>query len=436
MPNVTGTIELGSGALKNVKVELWVWPGARASGPSHTEGASSEPFTARLGAHQVAGTGRTDARGQFSIAPTREVAEQDGCMIAIKLEDADNRIVKVTYNGTNSWSVPYPGDRFLPQPLGAIRGTIDFPDATPSNTRGVSTRGAGRIYQLICQGYDYWQEQGFSQQPSSITVHVPADLPSSFGGAAFDQSTLLMRVTPGSVGAEPVILHEYGHHLLAISCPDTNAIDTSGHTWDGPASANALLNRYPFWDVVPAAERQAWLRQARSQLGKDFVEAYCSFIAMCIRASGSRRPSTRFAHSLFEADVERESFIRCASGSPAGATSYVQSGYGWGDLPSLAYLWDLVDSGRDGGQDSVQMTFAQVHRACMDSRAKTTPMLHDYLLRSGPASARAGLPAVADLNFINYAVYTEAFLENPPIPPDPDAATAPDAAAAASAGGS
>ncbi len=145
-----------------------------------------------------------------------------------------------------------------------------------------------------------------------------------------------------------VFPHEYGHHIFDIAHPGYRTA-TGSHDYYEPSYGRHYFQRYftdnvavsgglALWTVSPGGLMTAWhLADEASfvqQLGIDFSEGYASYIGKCFNFR--RSP-----------DGELETPARDATG--------------YGDQPTLSYLWDLTDQTEDRGQDHLQIPFGVIH---------------------------------------------------------------------------
>jgi hypothetical protein len=163
-----------------------------------------------------------------------------------------------------------------------------------------------------------------------------------------------------------VFPHEYGHHVFDIGHPGyrggTGNHDNyepgygrhyfMGYLADNLAAGGGALGT--LWTIglggVATAFRHADDGAFVQQLGIDFAEGYASYIGKCFN---SRRSP--------DSEVE----------TPAPDAT------GYGDQPTLSFLWDLTDQTEDHGADHLQIPFGVIHLMCCKWGTELTAGHHD-----------------------------------------------------------
>jgi hypothetical protein len=408
MPNFTGTLQVGGRPLKFCRVDLQKLRNGTGTTPSHPQGAAGEATRVPTGStFDPAGSAHTDATGNFSIAPSGTIAATDSVRLAIYLEDEGNRIVSVTYNATGSvWSIPYPATGALPGSNTAL-GAIEIPRITAA---GGNTIDAAKIYETIVRAKLWYDDLG-AGFPSMTAISVyypdPGDGSRAARDAAFydpDQRKIHLSARQGAYAS--TILHEYGHHVFFLARTDGWRPEGLQHVMDGqsPDIHDMNLDDFPHWeDQESEDERRTWLHAVRYQLETDFSEAYATFFGQAVLASA------RFRDAGGAFDMESQVASACATA--AYMNRRLAAGNGYGDGPTAAYLWDLIDSGTDRGRDTVHRTFAEVHASYRSHQPKRLADFHGHLRT---AFGEAQVDAIAALNHVDRVVrYTSGWLAHP-----------------------
>jgi len=280
----------------------------------------------------------TDSNGYFDVYVNNQPSE-NGVDLFIKLEFDDN---VMDIKSSSLFATPYSWESTIRPDIQV--GDYNFGTLSLSNLP-INLEGAFSIWYWVKKGNDYYA-QNSSNSSSIPKVHVNWE--DGVGTGAYHSGSTIMIGGDHADAAcfdADVILHEYGHHVMAYTAGDVPGAGGT-HTYTSPSS-----------------------------LATAYSEAWAHFFSCSVR--NSDRTIDTNPNGWFGANLETPAYI--TSGGTNSATPLV-SNYEENakyELNVGAVLWDLRDNVQDG-VDTVSHSFSTVDNVMAGNNSRH---VYDYYNR-------------------------------------------------------
>jgi hypothetical protein len=435
MPRLSGYLRTTDGVgLPYCRLELWAGGGTSSAqpvavAPSPTGETATPVIVTQRPDRLVKGDLHTDRRGRYVIEyPNLDPDEHPFLMYFLEdlIPDASSPCFSLRVGARRNaavWSFRVPADLGANLPLRYLtpgvrvdvrpsNRVIEFPIHPPpppdeERFAEASQSRAVAAYEMVVNQKLWFDRRiaegrrrvreyvvdGWSPPPQSrfLLPHVDGFYIGTERGhvSAYGDNQLYLEAdnNPGDfLEFSHLVPHEYGHHIFAVGHPGyiggtgrhTSYNDkTRRHYFDAYLAdrVDALTagGRVPLWLVDPRGNmREVAVHQAAAgalvqQLAIDFSEGYASYIAQCFNSHRIR-------------SLELETPFRI--------------GVGFGDQPTMSFLWDLTDQRSDEGADRLQIPFGVIHMLC----CKWGDELQSGARRDVPSAVPLGIPSAVPLD--------------------------------------